>query len=140
MKTEKTLAYIAGTSAPFRRSLANLAKLHSEKECNGEYYYDDEQKKWIGYTGAPEYKHSATNKQAKEGAKREKEIRAKIKELCGTQTIPNFISYGGDPRGFVLKINSDKLTQREIELCHALDFVKDWGGDFAIMKNSDYAK
>lgn len=138
MKNSTILAHIASTSAPFRRSLANLCKRHSEEECNGRYYYDDDKNCWIGYTGAPEYKHSATNAEAKEGKAREKEIRKFILTMTGTTKIPDFISYGGDPRGFVLKIESDKLTEEEIKLCIALDFMRDWGGDFAVEKDSEY--
>lgn len=139
MNTKKILAHIAGTSAPFRRSLANLAKRHSEEQCNGRYYFDEDANRWIGYTGAPLFKHSTTIAEAKEGAKREREIRRKMLTLCGTTKIPAFISYSGDPRGFVLKIHSDKLMEDEIQLCRSLDFSMDWGGDFAIVKDSEYS-
>jgi len=134
------LIRIAAASAPFRRSLSNLCKLHIEKECNGEYYYDEEKKSWIGYTGAPSFKHSATNEQAKEGKARQAEIMRQLCKLTGTtkNKLPDFLSYSGDPRGFVLKIMSDMLTEEEIKLCISLGFMRDWGGDFAITKNSEY--
>jgi hypothetical protein len=137
---KKMLIKIAATSAPFRRSLANLAKRHSEEQCNGRYYFDDDKNAWVGYTGHPLYIHSTTSAEAKEGKKREAEIVKKLCLLTGKtkNTLPDFLSYAGDPRGFVLKINSDKLTEEEINLCVSLEFMRDWGGDFAITKDSEY--
>lgn len=138
MTTKKTLQHIAAQSPAFRSSLRKLAQLHSEKQCNGEYYFDDDKNAWIGYTGAPDFKHSTTNTQAKEGEAREDEIRKKMLILTGTKEIPDFIGYSGDPRGFVLKIHSDKLSEDEIKLCAELDFMRDWGGDFTIVKDSEW--
>ncbi len=112
-------------------------KLHSEKQCNGDYYFDDDKSEWIGYTHAPEYKHENDNAPAKEGKAREKDIIKKILSLTGTKEIPSFMGYSGDPRGFVIKIFSDKLTPAEKELCEKYQLMRDWGDDYTIVKDGE---
>ncbi len=123
-------------SEPFRAHLQRDAQKHSEAECDGDYYYDDEKEAWVGYNRR-DFTHTTGDFNAIKGEKREKSIIKRIKTMCGTDTIPSFITYGGDPRGFVLKINSDKLTEDEIKLCESLHFMRDWGGDYTIVKNGE---
>ena len=142
MKNKTILKRISETSPVFRAALAKECQLHSEKQCNGEYYFDENigaTGAWVGYTGAPDFKHGIANAQAVEGATREADILKKLLQLTGTKELPDFIGYNGDPRGFVLKILADKLTPDEVEYCRMdCDFMKDWGGDFSIIKDSEW--
>jgi len=136
--TNKTiLKRIASTPSPFRAKLARDCKAHSEAQCNGDYYFDDERQKWVGYNRGAGTHHEG-DFQAIKGEKREQNIIKRILEMTGTKTIPDFLVYTDDVRGFVIKIHSDKLTQEEIEYCRMdCDFMQDWGSDFAIIKDSE---
>lgn len=138
MKTKTILKRIADTSPAFRVLLAKQIQKHSEAQCNGDYYFDDDRNEWIGYTGAPLFQHSADNAQAFVGRREEKDIVKKILSMTGTKEIPSFMGYNGDPRGFVIKIFSDKLTPDEIDYCrNVCNFMMDWGSDFTIIKNGE---
>lgn len=138
MDNSTIIKRIADTSPAFRTGLMKECKLHSEKEANGEYYFDEDKNAWVGYTGAPLWQHSTTNEQAKEGAKRDNDIQNKILGMINHGIIPAFLTYQGDPRSFVLKMNADKMSEDEVKLCAELGFMQDWGGDFAIVKDAEW--
>lgn len=98
----------------------NDAQKHACNECNGVYWYDEELDKYS----------------TDEGNKLETSIQKRINSICGGKQA-NFISWHGDPRGFVVKINSDKLTEEEKLYCQET-FVKDWGDDFCIIKRGEW--
>ena len=139
MATTKTiLKRIAATSGAFRHMLARDCKKHSEAQCNGDYYYHEDRQKWVGYNRAA-FTHHEGDFNAIKGEEREKSIIKRILAMTGTEKIPDFISYTQDVRGFVIKIMADDLTDDERGLCCTLGFAKDWGGDYAIIKDSEWS-
>lgn len=123
MTNKGILKGIASESEPFRRLLVKDARKHSAAQANGEYYFDGETMLWEG-------------EGAEKGGQMDRSIVERLAVLCGG-TIPDFISYDGDPRGLVLKIESDRLSEEDRVLCDKLGFVKDWGGDYSILLNSE---
>ena len=116
----ETLKRIASISYARRSNIMKDAQKHSANECNGNYWYDEEQDTYSTI----------------QGNKLEQSIQKRINSICGGKQA-NFISWHGDPRGFVVKINSDKLTYEERAYCQET-FVKDWGDDFCIIKRSEW--
>lgn len=127
---------------PFRKRmrLFHDCKSHSEAECNGDYYQDEETGEWHGYNPVTfKWDDGTIAKQlAIRGAHRNESIPKRIAEMCNTATVPNFITWQGDPRGNVIKINGDKITEEEREQCHELGFSEDWGNDFTIIKRGEW--
>lgn len=129
MDNKTIIERIAEMSAPARRSLMMLCQKHSEAQCNGDYYYDDDANNGVG---------AWVGSNAVQGRETENEIRAKIMAVCKTDEIPSFIGYSGDPRGFVLKMFSSEMSAEDIALVDSHDFVRDWGHDYSFMKQGEY--
>lgn len=138
-----TLAIIERiTSYPLakRMRLQHDANAHATAECNGDYYQDEDTGAWHGYNHFT-YKWddgSIAEQLAKRGAHREENIPKRIAEMCQAEAIPDFISWQGDPRGYVLKIKGDKISDEARTRCHDLGFSEDWGNDFSIIKRNEW--
>ena len=105
-----------------RKKLVSDSQRHATLQANGDYYFNEDTNTWGGEL-------------AEMGEKREKSIIKRIKEFCKTDEIPDFITYEDDPRGFVFKILSDRLTGEEKDHVELYNFQKDWGGDYTIIEN-----
>ncbi len=127
----KVLENIASIPTIKRKRLQQDVQRHAEKQCNGEYYWNDDDNEWQGT-------------EAHKAQAAEQSIINRICEYCTgivgvvtnkktTDDIPNFITYNNDPRGFVLKIESERLTEEARQHCHALGFLMDWGGDYSFL-------
>ena len=122
MKNIQIIKNITSSTSKIRKSIQRLASKHSEAQCNGDYYFEEDKNKWTSTTGK--------NAEAK--------IINDINYICGTKNVPNFISYSNDPRGIVIKIESSKLTAEDIELCNELNLYMDWSGDYSILTNAEF--
>lgn len=58
----------------------------------------------------------------------------KIKDL------PDFISFENDPRGYVLKIETTKLSEEAKQYCRENNLEMDWGGDYTILTTQEIKK
>lgn len=135
MNNSTILKRIAIASPAFRVKLMKDCQAHSTAQCNGDYVENEDTGKWEGYDHV---RFTWDNKEAaQKGEDMEKSILKRLKALTGTKNIPDFLGYAGDPRGFTLKIDSDKLDADEIALCESIEFLRDWGGDFAIVKDRE---
>lgn len=115
-ETLKQLQQLASISYDRRIKFTRMAKKHSENECNGVYWYDDEKDAY-----------STEN-----GNNIEATLQGKIDRMCEGKQY-DFISWHDDPRGYVVKINSEKLDDDSRAYCRDT-FYMDWGSDFAIIK------
>lgn len=133
----KTIDNIMSVPIAQRRRLRRDAERFATKQCNGDYYYNEDTKKWEG----PE---------ADKAAPLEQSIKKRIYLYCkGISKLttpltknqydrqPDFVTYENDPRGFVLKIEADKLTDEAKEYCRAIRMQQDLGGDYTILTTNE---
>jgi len=132
----KTIDNIMTVPAIKRRKLRSDVERHATAQCNGDYYYNDDTEQWEG-----EQSHKA--------AKMEQSIIKRIHMysagIIGVVTgiyskkdLPDFITYENDPRGFVLKIESEKLSDEAKQYCRDSHLEMDWGGDYTILTNQEW--
>ena len=142
MSTLAILESIASYPLAKRMRIQNDAQAHSVAECNGDYYQDEDTLQWHGYDHSTHKwdDGSVAKIMAKRGANKEQSIPKLIARMCNTERVPDFIAWQGDPRGYVVKIKGDKLTDEERTLCHDLGFSEDWGNDFSIIKRNEWKK
>ena len=122
MTNSDIIKSIANSTESMKKGIQRLACKHAEAQCNGDYYYNDDTNDWTSTTGK--------NAEAK--------LLRELKYICGTKKLPDFISYSNDPRGIVVKIEADKLTDAEKQLCRDLRLYMDWGGDYSILTNAEF--
>lgn len=113
-----------------RRKLQNDCIKHATHQANGDYWMDEEVGAWTD---------PRAEKLEKSIIKRLYEFSAGIVGVVTSNHIeyPNFISFDNDPRGFVLKIESDKLSDEAKQHCRDIGLLQDWGGDFTILFNRE---
>lgn len=122
MTDTQIILNLVNSTEQTRKSIQRLACKHVEAQCNGDYYYNDDTDEWTSPTG----------KNA------EKKLIRDIKRICGTKKVPDFISYSNDPRGMVVKIETQKLTDTAKQLCRDMSLYMDWGGDYSILTNAEF--
>jgi len=105
-----------------KQRLTQDCQHHATKQCNGDYWFNEDNNKWEG-------------ERAERGEYMEKSILKRLKELTGTKEIPDFITYQGDCRGYTLYMNDARMDEEEKKLCRELEFNKDWGGNYSIIKS-----
>lgn len=115
-----------------RRRLQQDVQRHIEAQCNGDYWYDDDKEEWSNPKGAS-MEQSIINRiyQYTNG------ILGALITTPKAQELPDFISWHNDPRGMVLKIESDKLDEDTKQYCRDIRLLMDWGGDYGFLLNSE---
>lgn len=72
----------------------------------------------------------------KEIEKKEKKLEKEFCQLLNVELVPSFFELYGDPRGFVLKILTDRLNiDNAREYMRSTGLASDWGGDYAIVSD-----
>ena len=67
-----------------------------------------------------------------EYAERLKAIEIKACRLFEVNKLPDCIDISGDPRGWVLKVDGEKIDEAEKALLRNAGLSRDWGGNFMI--------
>lgn len=122
MTDTQIILNLVNSTEQMRKSIQRLACKHAEAQCNGDYYYNYDTNNWTSPTGK--------NAEAK--------LIHDIKFICGTKKVPDFISYSNDPRGMVVKIETQKLTDAAKQLCRDMSLYMDWGGDYSILTKAEF--
>lgn len=123
-----------------RRKLRNDAERHAIKQCNGDYWYNEDNNKWEGVEAekAEPLKQSII-----------KRIHMYSNGIIGIVTntipitikdLPDFITFENDPRGYVLKIETSKLSEEAKRYCRYNNLEMDWGGDYTILTTQEIKK
>lgn len=123
-----------------RRKLRNDAERFAVKQCNGDYWYNEDLNKWEGAEAekAEPLKQSII-----------KRIHMYSNGIIGIVTnttrvnakdLPDFISFENDPRGYVLKIETSKLSEEVKRYCRDNNLEMDWGGDYTILTTQEVKK
>lgn len=126
----KVIDNIMSVPAIKRRKLRRDAQRHAERQCNGEYYYCED-------TGA--FSDPRAEKLEQSIIKRLCEFSSGIIGEVTSRYVeyPDFITFDNDPRGFVLKIEAEKLTDEAKQHCRDIRLAQDWGGDYTILFNNE---
>lgn len=102
----------------------NDCRSHSASNANGDWWYNEDTNIFEGDRAIQE-------------KRRQVSIIKRIKEFCGTDEIPQELTWQGDPRGFTLYLNIEDLTDKQKELCDDYKLSRDWGGNFAILTDRE---
>jgi hypothetical protein len=123
-----------------RRKLRNDAQRFAIAQCNGDYWYNEDTNTWEG-----EQAHKAAPLQQSII----KRIHMYSNGIVGIVTntkrvtakdLPDFISFENDPRGYVLKIETGKLSEEAKQYCRDNGLEMDWGGDYTILTTQEVRK
>lgn len=123
-----------------RRKLRNDAQRFAVAQCNGDYWLNEDTNQWEG-------------EQAHKAEKLKKSIEKRLymysHGIVGAVNftinykaveLPHFISYENDPRGYVIKIETQKLSDEAQQYCIDNGIEKDWGGDYTILTSAEVRK
>lgn len=123
-----------------RRKLINDAQRFATAQCNGDYWFNEDTNRWEGA-------------QAEKAEPLQKSIIKRIhmysNGIIGIVTnttritakdLPEFISFENDPRGYVLKIETSKLSEEAKQYCRDNNLEMDWGGDYTILTTQEIKK
>ncbi len=132
-KDTRIIDAIMSTPTILRRKLRNDAERFAVAQCNGDYWYNEDSNQWEGQQA-----HKA------EALKQSiiKRIHMYSNGIVGIVTnttritakdLPNFISFENDPRGYVIKIETSKLSKEATQYCRDNSLEMDWGGDYTIL-------
>lgn len=122
MTNKELIQRIYDMPLSLRKSIVKGAMKHTTAQCNGDYWYEEDKGEWSDLIGK----------------RLERRLIREVMTLCGTKNIPSWLSWDNDPRGIVVKIEADKLTEEEKQLCRDLRLNMDWGGDFSILTESEF--
>ncbi len=61
-------------------------------------------------------------------------------KLVTVKDLPDFISFENDPRGYVLKIETKKLSEEAKQCCRYNGLEMDWRGDYTILTTQEIKK
>lgn len=119
-----------------RRKLRSDAERFATKQCNGDYYFHEDNNDWEG----PEANKAFPLQQSiidrihifSNG------IIGVITNHQTKENLPEFISFENDPRGFVLKIETGKLSDEAKRYCRDNRLACDWGGDYTILTDEEW--
>ena len=134
-KDTKTIDNILTVSKIKRRKLCNDCKRFATKQCNGDYYLNEDSNEWEGAEAhkAEALRQSIINR-----------IHAFSSGIVGVFTahqsydhLPEFITFENDPRGLVLKIETTKLSDEARQYCIDSKLAVDWGGDYTILTDTE---
>lgn len=134
----KYIKLISKCNETFRRLLEKDCQTHAEQQANGNYYLNEEIGEWVGTIQTAQGQHIESIGNANRGRAMEKSIVDRIKtmlNLSKKDEIPRFLVYQGDPRGFVIYMDSSEMVEGEQVLASSLGFKRDWGGNYSIMKS-----
>ena len=123
-----------------RKKLRMDAQRFAEAQCNGDYWFNEDTDKWEGVKAdkAEALKQSII-----------KRIHMYSNGIIGIVTnttrvtvkdLPDFISFENDPRGYVLKIETTKLSDEAKQYCRDNNLEMDWGGDYTILTTQEVKK
>lgn len=141
MKTDtQTIDAIMSVPTLQRRKLRNDVQRFAVAKCNGDYWYNEDKKQWEGAQAekAEPLKQSII-----------KRIHMYSNGIIGIITnttrvtmkdLPDFISFENDPRGYVLKIETSKLSDEAKAYCRDNGLEMDWGGDYTILTTQEVKK
>jgi len=125
---QKIIQNIENTPIKSIKRLSQDIINHQTAQANGDYWFNEDTNLWelnpdvrARYITSPEEK--------------EKSILKRLKDLCGG-TIPSYLTYQGDPRGYVVYFNSGELSEKEKKMLFEAGFSRDWGGNYSILKNN----
>lgn len=131
---------IMSTPTIKRRKLRNDAQRFAIAQCNGDYWFNEDTNEW---EGAEAHKAEALKQSII------KRIHMYCNGIVGQVnftvlnsaiTIPDFISFENDPRGYVLKIETQKLSEEAKQYCRDNNLEMDWGGDYTILTTQEVKK
>lgn len=109
-----------------RRRLRQDCERFAVAQCNGDYWFNEDTNEWEGDKAdkAAPLRQSIINR-----------VHAFSSGIVGVFTnnqeydhLPDFITFQNDPRGFVLKIETQKLSEEAKEYCRDTHLAMDWGG------------
>jgi hypothetical protein len=119
-----------------RRKLRNDAERFAAAQCNGDYWFNEDTNAWEGAQAAKaeplrqsiiERIHMYSN-----GI-----VGIVTNTRISTKDLPEFISFENDPRGYVLKIETQKLSEEARQYCRDNNLEMDWGGDYTILTTAE---
>lgn len=110
-----------------RKRLQSDCQRHAENNCNGVYWFD-----WDNQAYGGEH--------AEKGTALHNSIVKRLQAFGDFDSMPLFIQWQGDPRGFVLYFDSSLMTEEARAYCHDIGLMMDWGGNYAITTNSEQPK
>lgn len=114
-----------------RSKLRRDAERFATKQCNGDYYYNYETNQW---QGAEAHKAQPLQDSIEKRIQLYSHgISNLLEPVTGDHELPDFITYENDPRGFVLKIEADKLSDEAKQYCRDTRLQQDFGGDYTIL-------
>lgn len=123
-----------------RRKLRNDAQRFATAQCNGDYWLNED-------TGVWEGEHAGKAEPLKQSII--KRIHMYSNGIIGIVTnttritakeLPDFISFENDPRGYVIKIETAKLSEEAKQYCRDNHLEMDWGGDYTILTTAEVKK
>lgn len=123
-----------------RKKLRADAEKFATKQANGDYWFNEDTGKWEGmeWNKAEPLRESII-----------KRLYMYSSGIVGVVTstnhatqneLPDFISFENDPRGYVLKIETTKLSEEAKQYCRNNNLEMDWGGDYTILTVSEVRK
>ena len=123
-----------------RKKLRADAEKFAIAQCNGDYWYNEDTNKWEGVEAekAEPLRQSII-----------KRIHMYSNGIVGIVTnttritakdLPDFVSFENDPRGYVLKIETQKLSEEAKQYCRDNNLEMDWGGDYTILTTQEVKK
>jgi hypothetical protein len=139
-KDTKVIDAIMSTPTIKRRKLRNDAQRFATAQCNGDYWFNEDTNQWEG-------EHASKAEPLRQSII--KRIHMYSHGIVGIVTnttpitvndLPDFISFENDPRGYVLKIETSKLSDEAKQYCRDNGLEMDWGGDYTILTTAEVKK
>ena len=139
-KDTQIIDNIMSVSTIKRRKLRNDAERFAVAQCNGDYWFNEDINTWEGEQA---HRAAALKKSI------EKRIHMYSHGIVGQVNytvrdsaieLPEFITYENDPRGYVLKIETAKLSEEAKQYCRDNGLEMDWGGDYTILTTAEVRK
>lgn len=123
-----------------RRKLRNDAERFAVKQCNGDYWFNEDTNTW---EGAEAHKAEALRKSIVKRIHMYShgitgQVNFSVRESA--MEVPDFITFENDPRGYVLKIETSRLSEEAKQYCRDNGLEMDWGGDYTILTTAEIRK